>query len=774
MDTVLQGIPFVICYLDDILVTGRSEEEHRKNLEEVLSRLQRHGIRLKKEKCRFFSKSVEYLGHVINAEGVHTSPTKVKAIIEAPPPRNLQELRSFLGLINYYAKFISNLSSSLHPLHALLKVGQSWKWTGDCEEAFQLAKLSLIAAPVLAHYDPSIPLVVATDASAYGVGAVLSHRYPDGSERPIAYASRTLSSSEHNYAQVEKEALSLVFGVQKFHQYLYGRHFSLQTDHKPLTTILGPKTGIPPLAAARMQRWALLLSAYHYDIAFKLTKAHANADGLSRLPLPDSTAVGNHPDPTIFNMVQLSSLPVTATEVTVATRTDPVLGKLLKCLRQGWPQSVPEELIPFHRRRDELTVEGDSVLWGHRVVIPTKLQRKVLEELHQGHPGVVRMKAIARSHVWWPRLDKRIEEQSKSCIACQSTRNIPAKAPLHPWAWCATPWERVHIDFAGPFLGKMLFVAIDTHSKWPEVAAMTTTTTSKTIAVLREVFARNGIPRQIVSDNGPQFTSDEFSYFMKSNGIRHIRTSPYHPSSNGAAERFVQTVKKTLLAEHRTGIPLERAIATFLLRYRTTPYATTGVTPASLFVGRELRTRLHLLTPELGSRVREKQLEQKLHHDRHAQRRELVPGQNVWARNFCGDPNWVEAIVTDRIGSLTYLVQGPSGDLWRRHIDHLRIGVSKPTSQPSDDQSENADLTSHQKTPSGSAEEICGPDPIPVTTGESASSAATDVESRLPPLNETPRSDAAGTSITATPTAVRRYPARSRKPPDRLYNAKTN
>ena len=163
MDTVLQGIPFVICYLDDILVTGRLDEEHRKNLEEVLSRLQRHGIRLKKEKCRFFSKSVEYLGHVINAEGVHTSPTKVKAIIEAPPPRNLQELRSFLGLINYYAKFIPNLSSSLHPLHALLKVGQSWKWTGDCEKAFQLAKLSLIAAPVLAHYDPSVPLVVATD-----------------------------------------------------------------------------------------------------------------------------------------------------------------------------------------------------------------------------------------------------------------------------------------------------------------------------------------------------------------------------------------------------------------------------------------------------------------------------------------------------------------------------------------------------------------------------------------------------------------------------------
>ena len=311
MDMVLQDIPHCICYLEDILITGGSDSEHFRNLEEVLRRLQDHGIRLKKEKCHFIRESVEYLGHV-DARGVHTSKKKVQAIVDASAPSNLQELRSFLGLLNYNAKFILNLASMLHPLHMLLRADQPWKWSDQCQKAFQEAKESLSRAPVLVHYDPALPLILAADASAYSVGAVVFHRMPNGSEQPIAYASRTLSQSERNYAQIEKEALSLVFGIKRFHQYLYGRHFVLMTDHKPLTTILGPKQGIPPLAAARMQRWALLLSAYSYEIKFRSTKMHANADGLSRFPLPEDLPVGNAPDPAIYNMAQLESLPIQA------------------------------------------------------------------------------------------------------------------------------------------------------------------------------------------------------------------------------------------------------------------------------------------------------------------------------------------------------------------------------------------------------------------------------------------------------------------------------
>ena len=259
-------IPGVTCYIDDILISSPDEACHLKTLDTVLERLEKHGFRLKLAKCQFLMPSVDYLGHLIDARGIRALPGKIEAIQGAPPPQNVAQLRSFLGLLNYYGKFIPNLATILHPLNDLLKADRKWEWTQDCSKAFTLAKEQLSSDKVLTHYDPKMPLNLATDASAYGIGAVVSHVFPDGSERPIAFASRTLSPSEQNYAQIEKEALSLVFGVKKFHQYVYGRHFNLITDHKPLTAILGPKKGVPSLAAARMQRWALLLSAYTYSI----------------------------------------------------------------------------------------------------------------------------------------------------------------------------------------------------------------------------------------------------------------------------------------------------------------------------------------------------------------------------------------------------------------------------------------------------------------------------------------------------------------------------
>ena len=330
MDTILQGIPHVLCYIDDLLITGVDDKEHLSNLEEVLKRLQQQGIRLKSHKCHFMRESVEYLGHRIDSQGLHTTSEKIKAIQLAPRPKCQQQLRSFLGLVHYYGKFIPNLAAMLHPMNDLLQKNVKWRWSSECEQAFQKAKKSLTSSTVLAHYDPQLPLRMAADASAYGVGAVISHVYPNGVERPIAYASRTLTAAERNYAQIEKEALSLSFGVGKFHQYVYGRAFTLITDHKPLTTILGPKKGIPTLAAARLQRWALLLSAYHYQIEYKSTSAHANADGLSRWPL--NTGADRQKDrclkePSIFNVRQMEALPVTTAQLKTATRQDLVLSQ---------------------------------------------------------------------------------------------------------------------------------------------------------------------------------------------------------------------------------------------------------------------------------------------------------------------------------------------------------------------------------------------------------------------------------------------------------------
>ena len=374
------------------------------------------------------------------------------------------------------------------------------------------------------------------------MGAVISHVLPDGSERPIAFASRTLTSSEKNYAQLEKEALSLVFGVKKFHQYLYRRKFTLVTDHQPLIVILGPKKGIPSLAAARLQQWAIILSAYDYIIKYKSTHTHCNADGLSRLPLPSSDTPSGR-GVSIFNVGQVQALPVTFRDVQKATRRDKTLSKVFTSVQNGWPEQVPDEIKPYKMRQNEIGIECDCLMWGIRVIVSESLQAKVPKSLHQNHPGITRMKAIARSYFWWSGLDKAIEALAKSYSSCQVLQAAPVAAPLHPWIWPDAPWKRIHVDFAGPFPGKMFFIVVDAHSKWPEVIVMSSTTAQHTIEALRSIFSHFGLPEQLVSDNGPQFTSDEFAEFMKGNGIKHILCSPYHPSSNGLAERFVQTFK---------------------------------------------------------------------------------------------------------------------------------------------------------------------------------------------------------------------------------------
>ena len=426
MDQILQGIEGVCCYLDDILISAPSEQSHSKILSEVLKRLGRYDVRVKSQKCEWGKHSVEYLGHVVDAEGIHPTTEKLEAISEAPSPTNVTELRSFLRLLNYYGKFIPNASTVLHPLNELLRKEIPWKWTEDCEKAYKASKSQLMESTLLVHYDVNRELRLACDASAYGSGAVISHVMPDGQERPVAFASRTLSASERNYAQIEREALSLIYGVKKFHKYLIGRKFTLITDHKPLTTIFNPESAIHTLAAARMQRWAIILSAYTYDIEFKRSGDHGNADALSRLPRKvDHTT---HEEVKYFSY--LDELPVTAKDISRATLKDPVLARVHEFVANGWPNYVQDEDVrPFFTRRDELTVEQGCILWGLRVIIPPKFRSRLLDDLHEQHLGICRMKGLARSYLWWPGLDKDIECLVNACTTCLSVRNAP---PRHP------------------------------------------------------------------------------------------------------------------------------------------------------------------------------------------------------------------------------------------------------------------------------------------------------------------------------------------------------
>lgn len=278
---LFQGCKGVSIYLDDILVTGATVEDHLANLDKVLSIIATAGLKLNKAKCEFLLPKVVYLGHMIDGNGLHPTKEKVRAVQEAPRPQNITELRSFLGIINYYGKFLPNLSTKLVPLYQLLKKGARWQWGKAQTNAFEIAKNALQNDTLLVHYDSNRQLVLACDASPYGLGAVLSHIMDDGQERPIAYASRTLTAAEKNYSQLEKEALGVVFAVNKFHNYLYGREFIIESDHRPLSFIFSNTKAISPTASSRIIRWTLTLSAYNFSIRHKAGRDLGNADALS-------------------------------------------------------------------------------------------------------------------------------------------------------------------------------------------------------------------------------------------------------------------------------------------------------------------------------------------------------------------------------------------------------------------------------------------------------------------------------------------------------------
>ena len=506
MDKILQGVEKCVCNQDDILVGSVDAKENLEIVGEVLERLQKYNVRLNLRKCVFLKKQVVYLGLRVDGDGLHPVQEKIDAIKNAPPPKDVSELRSFLGMVQYYSRFLPELATTLAPLHQLLKKDVQWRWTGVEQRAYEKCKAGLSSDALLIHYDAKRDLRLACDASSYGLGAVISHVMDDGQKRPITFASRTLSASEKNYAQVEKEALSLVFGVKRFHQFLYGRKFTHVTDHKPLQAILGPKSAVPTLAAARMQRWALVLSAYDYDLAYRRSEEHSNADALSRLPCQDSSVAMEGEVYTLGAVRE--DFPILTVEIAQATLKDPLLCKVHQYTMNGWPETCDDvELKPFHNRRNELSCEQGCVLWGIRVVVPAVLRGRLLNELHWEHPGICSMKAIARSFMWWPGLDREIELVVKSCTVCQNVRSLPPKVPLHPWKWPSRPFQRVHIDFCQK--GKDYFlVLIDSHSKWIDVKHMTSTTTERTIDELRLIFAEHGLPEQLVSDNGQSSSQD--------------------------------------------------------------------------------------------------------------------------------------------------------------------------------------------------------------------------------------------------------------------------
>ena len=435
----------------------------------------------------------------MDKEGIHPTDENVKAMTTAPVPVNKEQLKCWLGLINYYRHFIPNLATLVSDLNELLKEKIKWHWGSKQNRAFSKVKELLSSASVLTHFDPNLPIVVASDASPTGLGAVISHIFPDRVERPIAYASRTLSLAERNYSQIEREALGIIFAIQRFHIYLYGRDFILETDNQPLSFIFRPDRAIPAVAASRIQRWAIQLSGYQYEIRCKKSHENAVADGLSRLPMANTEhgeafGIFNLAEITDIHLAQLNKGSINSQQIARSTQRDPLLVKVHHHICTNWEGEgrIGTELAPYFRCRNELTIERNCILKGIWV-----------------------MKSRARGYCWWPSIDTDLESMLADCESCRTVLPAPA-TKTQTWVWPAKPWQRLHADFCGPIEGKMFLLVLDAHSKWLEAVPMTTTTSAQTIAAMKNIFASHGLPVSLVTDNRPQFTSEEFETYMRS------------------------------------------------------------------------------------------------------------------------------------------------------------------------------------------------------------------------------------------------------------------
>ena len=269
-------------------------------------------------------------------------------------------------------------------------------------------------------------------------------------------------------------------------------------------------------------------------------------------------------------------------------------------------------------------------------------------------------------------MDQAIEELAQACVKCATIKSAPAVAPMHLWVWPDTPWQRIHVDFAGPFQNKMFLIVVDAHLKWPEVVEVMSTTAERTVEVLQSIFAAHGLPEQLASNNGPRFTSEVFQEFVQQNGVRHIRCSPYQPSSNGLVERFVRTFKEAMKSVAVDGRSTQQKLASFLLSYRSTPHATTNESPSMLFLRQQVRTKFDLLRPDMKKQVATKQSQQKTHHDAHAKLRELAVGDTVVCRDFQGTSKWQRGTILQKLGPLTYMIVLSNGKQLKHHIDHIK------------------------------------------------------------------------------------------------------
>ncbi|XP_046399957.1 uncharacterized protein LOC124166472 [Ischnura elegans] len=577
MDTVLAGLKGERCmvYLDDIIVFGCTIEEHLERLTEVLERLRGAGLKVNPHKCQFLKSSVEYLGHIITDKGVQPDPRKIIAIKEYPLPHNIKTLRGFLGLVGYYRRFIPDFARIARPLTEMTRKGVAMAWSEEARGGFERLREALCRDPVLIFPDFREPFLLFTDASGAAIGAVLAQRGPAG-EQVVAYASRKLSRPEMNYSTVEKECLAVVWAVKYFRCYLYGRRFTVVTDHRPLRWLLTLKD-----PTSRLIRWSLLLSEFEFEVHHRAGKAHQNADALSRAYIGSA-----QPD---YEPIWDRQL------IKEEQERDDDIRKVLEIVKQG--------------TSDDFRIDGGGLLYrkgklegrSDQLVVPRGMKGRVLQAYHNspwaGHMGIRRTLGGVMRNFWWKDVRKDVVRHCKECTSCTERKDPKGKqrAPLQRFQEVTVPFERTSMDIVGPLPrseknNRYILTFQDAFSKYPEAFPLPDQKTETVArAFVEGVIVRHGAPRQLLTDRGANFTSALMREVCRILGIRKLQTTAYHPACNGLVERSHRTLMDVLshfVSENQRD--WDEWLPFAMLAYRSSPHTSTGETPFYLLHGRDI------------------------------------------------------------------------------------------------------------------------------------------------------------------------------------------
>lgn len=534
MTMLLQGIENTESSMDDILVHAETVDQLNVITKKVIETLVNAGLKLNKEKCIFQQKSIKFLGHIFSDTGLKADPDKIKAIELLEIPQNKQQLQRLLGMVTYLNKFIPNLSMLTEPLRKLLPKDVEWVWSSDQSEAFNKIKTVLSEPPVLRFFDVNKDVKLSVDASSVAMGAVLLQ-----DDQPVAYATKTLTASQRNYPQIEKEALAIKFACNKFHQYVYGKKLVIESDHKPLEIIFKKPLQSAP---ARLQRILFDVIQYSPEIVYvKGAELHI-ADTLSR----DCKKIEETDDEREMKVHIILPMSDSAMErFKNSTQDDEELQALRKLINEGWPDDknqIPRNVRNYFNFRDELALYNNLLFKGEKLIVPKAEIAKVLADIHSGHPGIQSSIRRARQFLFWLGQSTDVQQYVEKCTICQQTQRSKDKEPIFEKEIPSLPWQIVGTDLFH-FKNNEYIIVADHYSGYFDFKKLKSTTSIIAIEALKKWFATHGVPEVLESDNGPQFSSSEFREFQNNWNFRHQTSSPGFPRSNGFIERHVQTAK---------------------------------------------------------------------------------------------------------------------------------------------------------------------------------------------------------------------------------------